>query len=129
MPITCDTSNAPLIVRYSIDGEWSACDLIAQRRELIRRGQLTRNSCVLYDLRGAADIPCFDDLHAALESAPDDVWPVCRAFLVNTPLQHDGAQRLQSVLGPDSVINEIFQDETKAVEWLSAFAKAGALRG
>src|SRR5688572_3364370 len=123
MPVTCNTEDAPTLVRYTFDGEWSATELAKLRQELIRAGQLTRKTCVLFDLRTATAFPTSKDLQLALYTATaDGVWPACRAFLVNTPLQHDAARQLQALLGPESVINETFQDESRAMEWLSAFA-------
>jgi hypothetical protein len=124
MPLICNTEDAPTLVRYTFDGEWSASNLAGLRQELIRAGQLTRKTCVLFDLRKATTFPTADDLKLALYAATaDGVWPACRAFLVKTPLQHDVARQLQALLGPDSVINETFQEESAAMEWLSAFAR------
>lgn len=44
------------------------------------------------------------------------------SFLVTTEEQHNCARQLQALLGPQSVINEIFRDETTAFEWLSQMA-------
>jgi hypothetical protein len=124
MPVTCYTAAAPTLVRYAFDGNWAAPDFLQRRRELIRTGQLTSKTAVLFDLRHATTFPPLDDLHPARHtSASDAIWPVCRAFLVNTEAQYDAARRLQALLGPQSVVNEIFQDETKALEWLSAMAE------
>jgi hypothetical protein len=123
MPVTCNTEDAPTLVRYTFESEWSASDLAKLRQELIRAGQLTRKTCVLFDLRRATAFPTAEDLQLALYSAiADGVWPACRAFVVNTPLQHDAARQLQALLGPESVISETFHDESKAMEWLAAFA-------
>jgi hypothetical protein len=122
MAVTCDTSDAPTLVRYAFEGAWSARDLIDRRHELIRAGELTPRSCVLFDLRKATMLPPLDDLKAALNAdTTDAIWPACRAFLVVTAQQYDVARELQALLGPHAVINETFQDEMKAMEWLSAF--------
>ena len=121
--IRIDTSDAPTLVRYAFEGQWSARDLIERRQELIRAGQLTRKSCVLFDLRRATSLPAVDELQVALQAAiTDTIWPACRAFVVMTPQQHDFARQLQALMGPHAVVSETFQDETDAMEWLSAFA-------
>src|SRR5918999_6272435 len=99
MPLICHTEDAPTLVRYTFDGEWSATELAKLRQELIRAGQLTRKTCVLFDLRNATTFPTAEDLEPALFAAKaDEVWPACRAFLVKTPLQHDAARQLQALL-------------------------------
>jgi hypothetical protein len=123
MPVLCNTSDAPTLLRYTFEGEWSARDLIELRHELIRAGQLTPKSCVLFDLTRATTIPPLADLERVLRVATADaVFPACRAFLVMTPQQHDVARHLQALMGPDAVINETFQDEMDAMQWLSKFA-------
>lgn len=128
--IRADTSDAPALVRYVFDGTWQARELLEQRRELIRAGQLTARTAVLFDLRAAADIPDLADLHPTRQSTSlDGVWPACRAFVVKTEAQHAGARRLQALLAPQSVINEIFVDESDALAWLAAMARRdGAIR-
>jgi hypothetical protein len=109
------------LVRYVFEGSWTARDLLDRRQELLRAGQLTARTAVLFDLRPATAFASLADLHRALQATgPDAVWPACRAFLVSTEEQHNCARQLQAVLGPDSVINEIFRDESTAYEWLSA---------
>ena len=125
MPITCDTSDAPALVRYLFEGECTGSDLLQRRLELITAGQLTAKTAVLFDLRRATTFTNVGELGTIVR--PGAVWPVCRAFVVNTPGQYDAARQLQGLLGPDAVINEIFQDETKALEWL--FAMIGRLHG
>ena len=121
--IRIDTSDAPTLVRYTFEEEWSTRDLIERRQELIRAGQLTAKSCVLFDLRRAATFPPLEELQAAIDAiTADAIWPACRAFLVTTPQQFDLARQLQSLMGPRAVISETFQDEMEAMEWLSAFA-------
>ena len=116
-------ARADLRAVRAFDGNWAARDFLQRRRELICSGQLTPKTAVLFDLRQATTFPLFDDLHHALHSAAtDEIWPVCRAFVVSTEAQYDAARRLQALLGPQSVVNEIFQDEAKAFEWLSAMA-------
>ena len=123
MPVTCDTKDAPTLVSYVFEGEWSVHDLIERRRELIRAGQLTPKSCALFDLRRATTVPSLSDLQPVLrEATTDGIWPACRAFLVTTPQQHEVARILQALLAPEAVISETFQDEIEAMEWLSAFA-------
>ena len=123
MPIQCDASDAPAFVRYTFEGDWTARQLSERRRELIRDGLLTAETAVLFDLRGATNIPDLSELHPALlTSATDAIWPVCRAFVVHTNTQYDAARRLQAMLGPQSVINEIFEDEGEALEWLAAMS-------
>lgn len=120
MPISCDTSAAPRLVRFVFDPEWtSALDLIEVRRLLVGVGCLTRDSAVLFDLRRATRLPTPADLRHALDSArTDSVWPACRAFLATTPEQYEVARQLQ-LLGPQSLISEIFQEEAAALEWLA----------
>ncbi len=118
MPVRFDAADAPALVRYAFDGEWVARDLIERRLELIRAGQLTAETAVLFDLRLATSSPDLADLHPALHS--NAVWPKCRAFLVTTQLQYEVARQLQALLGPHSVVNEVFQREDQALEWLSA---------
>ncbi|HJU42727.1 MAG TPA: hypothetical protein VJ691_07920 [Vicinamibacterales bacterium] len=123
MPIRCDTSDAPAFVRYTFEGDWTAGELIERRRDLIRDGKLTVETAVLFDLRAATNIPDLAELHPALHAgATDAIWPVCRAFVVTTNPQYDCARRLQAMLGPQSVINEIFEDEGEALEWLAAMS-------
>jgi len=84
---------------------------------------LNRKTAVLFDLRSSTTCPSLDELHPALHAtAKDAVWPVCRAFLVATEEQHNCARQLQVLLGPHSVINEIFHDENEAFDWLSDIA-------
>jgi hypothetical protein len=119
--ISCDTSDAPTLVRFTLAGDCaSAEELISLRRALIRAGQLTAKSCVLLDLRGANTIPNLQELLDAFQA--DGVWPVCRAFVVNNDVQYEMARQLQSVFSADTTINQIFQDETAAMEWLAAIA-------
>lgn len=118
MPVTCYTADAPVLVRYIFDGDWCAQDINERRLELIRAGQLTASSGVLFDLRRTETFPNLAELHWA--SQKDAIWPKCRAFLVITPLQTQIARELQALLAPHSVINETFDDEAKALEWLSA---------
>jgi hypothetical protein len=123
MPVTCNTSDAPTLVRYIFDGEWSARDLIERREELIRMGQLTPNSGVLFDLRKVTTFPPLSDLQLALHAATTHaIFPAFRAFLATSQQQYDGARQLQALLGPHSVINETFRDEEAAIEWLGALA-------
>src|SRR5687768_5412765 len=101
MPITCDAADAPRLVRYIFEEQWSASDLIERRSELIRSGQLTSSTCVLFDLRKVTKIPPLDDLKRAIQTeSAEAIWPACRAFLVMTQQQHDGARQLQAILGP-----------------------------
>ena len=121
MAISCDTRDAPTFVRFTLQDDCaSAEELITLRRALIRAGQLTAKSCVLLDLRRATAFPCLEELLAAFQA--DGVWPACRAFIVTNDVQYEMARQLQSTLGPQTTINEIFQDETRAMEWLAAFA-------
>jgi hypothetical protein len=119
--ISCDTRDAPTFVRFTLEDDCaSAEELISLRRALIRAGQLTAKSCVLMDLRRATTFPCLDDLLAAFQA--DGVWPACRAFVVTNDIQYEMARQMQTTLGPQTTINEIFQDETPAMEWLAAFS-------
>jgi hypothetical protein len=128
MPVTCSTVDAPALVRYVFQGDWTASQLVERRRELVRAGQLTTDSGVLFDLRGATSFPRSTDLYSAIQATTQDhIWPVCRAFLVTTEEQYQCAGQLQKLLGPHVVINAIFQDETIALEWLSAMAGRGRM--
>jgi hypothetical protein len=119
--VSCDTSDAPTFVRFTLEGDCaSAEELINLRRALIRTGQFTAKSCVLLDLRGANTFPDVQALLAAFQA--DGVWPICRAFVVNNAVQYQIAQQLQSALGAQTTINQIFHDETVAMEWLAALA-------
>src|SRR5688500_5042061 len=123
MPVTCNAADAPALVQYAFVGDWAAKDFLDRRRELLRAGQLTTKSAVLFDLRQSAMCPPLSDLHPVLHTqAKDAVWPVCRAFLITTEAQYECARQLQALLGPHSVVNEIFRDEPSAFEWLSAMA-------
>ena len=51
MPVTCDTRDAPTLVRYAFAGDWDARELLNLRRQLIRDGHLTARTAVLLDLR------------------------------------------------------------------------------
>ncbi|HYE86591.1 MAG TPA: hypothetical protein VEA16_09565 [Vicinamibacterales bacterium] len=118
MPVRVTTADAPHLLRYTFDSEWEACELAERRRELIRAGQLTADSAVLFDLRKSTAFPSVHDLNAAVM---DGVWPACRAFVVASQSQYDLARRLQALLGPHTVISQIFDDEAEALEWLAAF--------
>ena len=121
MTISCDTSDAPTLIRFKLQDDCaSAEELIALRRELIRAGQLTAKSCVLVDLRSAHTLPELQELLAAFQV--DGVWPLCRAFVVNSEVQYEMARRLQSALRDQTTINQIFRDEAPALEWLAALA-------
>jgi hypothetical protein len=123
MPVTFSAADAPTLVRYAFEGDWTVRDFLECRRKLLRAGLLTTKTAVLFDLRQATTFPSLGDLQPALNATPmDAIWPVCRAFLVTTEAQYDGARQLQALLGPQSVINEIFRDEASAFEWLSAMA-------
>ena len=90
---------------------------------------MTVETAVLFDLRGATNLPDLAELHPALHAGTiDGIWPVCRAFVVNTNTQYDCARRLQAMLGPQSVINEIFEEERDALEWLAAMSRTRAVR-
>jgi hypothetical protein len=119
MPIQYDTADAPALVRYSFVGAWTSDELIKARSELIRAGQLTAKSAVLFDLRLAAGLPNLGHLALAMDAERPAVWPICRAFLIATPEQFAEARQLQLLLGPDSVINQVFRDEPAALEWLA----------
>jgi hypothetical protein len=123
MPVSCDTTDAPTLVRYSFNGDWLAREINERRLELIQAGHLTAASAVLFDLRPTSTFPNLADLHTPLQD--DAVWPTCRAFLVTTQSQAAMARELQAVLGPHSVINETFHDESRALEWLSALTGRG----
>lgn len=112
-------------MRYLFEGECTGRDLLQRRLELISAGQLSAKTAVLFDLRRATAFTNAGDLATIVR--PGAVWPVCRAFVVTTPGQYEAARQLQGLLGPDAVINEIFQDETKALEWL--LAMIGRLQG
>jgi hypothetical protein len=120
MAVRVDTSEAPALVRYTFDGVWSVQELLAWRHQLIEAGQLTLTSAVLFDLRPTSLSPAIIDLRRELPAA--GVWPVCRAFVVQTETQYEFARQLQAMLGAQSVVSEIFRDETKALEWLGAIA-------
>lgn len=123
MAVTCRTADAPALVRYAFEGDWTARDFLDRRRELLQAGQLTARSAVLLDLRQSATCPPLDDLDPALyasTSAP--IWPACRAYLIATEAQYECARQIQALLGPRPAISEIFQNETNAIEWLSAMA-------
>jgi len=123
MPVTCETADAPTLVRYIFDGAWTARELVERRRELIRAAQLTPQSAVLFDLRQATSIPQLDDLHHEVHSpGVGAIWPACRAFLITTEAQYEGGRQLQELLGSQSVVNEIFQEEAQALEWLASLA-------
>jgi len=118
---TCDISDAPPFVRFRLqDDASSAEELINLRRALIRAGQLTAKSCVLLDLRGANTFPSLQELLDAFQA--DGVWPVCRAFVVDNDVQYEMARQLQSAFSAHTTVNQIFQDETAAMEWLAAIA-------
>ena len=124
MAVTCDTADAPTLVRYAFEGDWTAHDFLDRRRELLRAGQLTRRTAVLFDLRPATTCPPLGDIYTDLQAMTvDDIWPACRAFVITTEAQYDCARQLQALLGPHSVVNEIFRDETTAFKWLSAMAR------
>jgi hypothetical protein len=126
MPVTCHTVDAPTLVLYRFIDKWEAPELVERRRELVRAGQLTPKSAVLFDLRQSTGVPSLTDLH---HTVSDEVWPACRAFLVTTEEQHGLARQLQALLGPRAVVNAVFHDETKAMEWLAAMAgRAHAIR-
>jgi len=119
--IGCDTKDAPTLVRFTLEDDFSSPEeLIDLRRALIRAGQLTAKSCVLLDLRRAKTFPDLQKLIAAFQA--DGVWPFCRAFVVNDHVQYEMARQLQSALDAQTTINQIFQDETAAMEWLAALA-------
>ena len=121
MAISCDTADAPTLVRFRLEDDCaSAQELIDLRRALIRAGQLTAKSCVLLDLRGANSFPNLQELLEAFQA--DGVWPICRAFVVNNDVQYAMARELQSALSAHTTINQIFQEETAAMEWLAAIA-------
>jgi hypothetical protein len=129
MAVTCNSADAPALVRYAFEGDWTAREFVECRRRVLRTGQLTTNTAVLFDLRHATTFPPLDDLHVGSHAtALDPIWPVCRAFLVTTEVQYDCARQLQVLLGPQSVINEIFQDEMRAYEWLSAMGRKHPIR-
>jgi hypothetical protein len=110
-------------VRFCFEDAWSARELIELRRELIRAGELTAQSAVLFDLRRAAGIPDLAELSHHVDATPADaIRPACRAFVVSTEAQYHGARQLQTLLGAQSVVNEIFQEESSAIEWLAAMS-------
>ena len=121
MAIRCDASEAPGLVRFLFDADGgSRLELVQLRRALIQTGKLTAKSAVLIDLR-AVITARHTGLHKPYDDEPADVWPICRAFLVTTQAQYALARSL-GVLGGQSVINEIFEDESAALEWLAALS-------
>ena len=83
---------------------------------------------VIKYLRRATTFPNVQELIAAFQA--DGVWPICRAFVVNNDVQYQMAQQLQAALDAQTTINQIFQDETAALEWLAALAaRSHSIRG
>src|SRR5688572_13229206 len=104
MAVTCDTADAPTLVRYAFEGDWTARDFLDRRRELLRAAQLTAKSAVLFDLRQSATCPPLGDLHSALHaSTSDTIWPMCRAYLIATEAQYECAREIQALFGPRPV--------------------------
>lgn len=120
MPVRLDIAAAPAIMCFVFEGDWtSTFELIELRRAAVRAGHLTDKGGVLFDLRRATTVPNIADVRLAILAAQDDaVWPVRRAFLVANQDQYAIARQLQ-MFGPQSVVSEIFQNERKAMEWLS----------
>lgn len=121
MPIRCDTSDAPAFVRFTFTSDWrDAVTLIDLWRQVVRAGQLTVKSAVLFDLRLLSKLPDPTELHHALLDAHlEAAWPLCRAYLVGSPDQRSLAQQMQQC-EPPSLFSEIFQVESQALEWLAA---------
>jgi hypothetical protein len=123
MAVTFNAADAPILVRYVFAGDWTAREFLDRRQELLRAGELSSMTAVLFDLRQARGCPPLGDLHPSLHATTTDgIWPACRAFVVSTEEQHNCARQLQALLGPHSVVNEIFRDDTAALLWLSVMA-------
>jgi hypothetical protein len=125
MSISCDTSDAPAFVRFTVDGAWpDATELVQLRGAAVRDGHLNAQSAELFDLRGATLLPNQFDLRHAVALTPhngDAVWSACRAYLVGSDDQLEVARQWQQIQG-QSAASEIFRKESLAIEWLAAMA-------
>ena len=120
MPVAVVTDQAPALLSFTMSGAWPT---IAEQRDLRRqlhdRGQLTRQSRALIDIRAVESLPKFDAVDAAMLAAGQDfsALPHRIAFLV-LPGAVFGVGRMLQSLSPSGLELELFEDEAAARDWL-----------
>jgi hypothetical protein len=109
-------------IRITVTGDWpEAIEQAMARGDLIRRGLLTLDTCVLIDLRGITRLPTGDEIRSAVAAAvAQETSRLRRALLVATPEQDAVARVLRELGRHEGAAIKIFREESAAVRWLTA---------
>jgi hypothetical protein len=121
MAIAVDSAHAPRLLRLSVDGAWPTVkEQSVMWAALIDQGFLTAETRALIDIRLVLDTPRFNAVQSMVISAERrSSWPLCRAYLVESPTQF-GLVRQMQALAPATMQIEIFKVESDALAWLWA---------
>lgn len=121
MALTVDASDAPRILRLTIEDEWPRPDEQSTwRKTMIAGGKITAETRTLIDIRGMTQLPKYEELQDIIAGiVRDGGWPLHRAFLTATSAQFGVARQLQ-LMAPQSLSVEVFDDVNEAEAWLNA---------
>jgi hypothetical protein len=119
VPLTADTSDAPRVLRITINGEWPSFDERATfRRDLVTNGDLKPETRTLVDLRGLTTLPAHGDVDSIVSAARrEGGLPRLHAYIVTTVDQIVLARMLKHSAGVGTIV-EIFKDLKEAETWL-----------
>ena len=53
MPVTYNAADAPVLVTYVFEGDWTAGEFLDRRTELLQAAPLSAKTAVLFDLRSS----------------------------------------------------------------------------
>lgn len=120
MPVRVVAQDAPALLSLVLTGSWPTVEEQSELRlQLVKQGQLTRQTAALLDLREVADLPRFSDIDAAMQLAEQQIegLPKCVALVV-LPGATFGVGRMLQSLAPAGVDMELFEDDATARSWL-----------
>ncbi|HEX6163665.1 MAG TPA: hypothetical protein VFZ31_09885 [Vicinamibacterales bacterium] len=116
MAINVDTSEAPALLRFKLNGTFpTAEEQDALRSDLIARGLLTENSASLLDVRDV-DTPDAITVGKSIAAVVRAGIPKRRACLINPGKHLDIVQYFQKAVPWMSTA--AFVNEREAIEWL-----------
>jgi hypothetical protein len=121
MSVEVETREAPALLEFKIVGGWpTVAEQQELRRQLSGRGQLSRHTRAMIDIRAADELPKFDEVDHAMVAAGQalDVLPSHIAFVVLPGAQFGIGRMLQS-LSPPGLEVALFEDEALARDWLA----------
>lgn len=122
MAVRAEADKSGKYLRVTITGSWPTPMEQAQlRADLMKRGVVGLNTVVLIDIRGVTRLPTSEAIRSAVATAvAQEAAPLRRAFLVETPAQHDVARTMQEWGGLEGAQIRVFKDEAAALRWLLA---------